>query len=123
MKEKEKKLKVLLVYPNLPLMLVPPLSMAIFTKLLKQIILKLLDKPSFPIQEKFSKTILHPYVNYKQLIDNGYLVNSIISLAVISPLRVCKIERFLSKTKVVGIPVQLNCDNTMSDSSSSSTFL
>ncbi len=35
MKEKEKKLKVLLVYPNLPLMLVPPLSMAIFTKLLK----------------------------------------------------------------------------------------
>ncbi|MDC0200684.1 radical SAM protein, partial [Candidatus Pelagibacter sp.] len=35
MKEKEKKLKVLLVYPNLPLMLVPPLSMAIFTKLLQ----------------------------------------------------------------------------------------
>lgn len=33
---KEKKdFKILLVYPNLPLMLVPPLSMAIFTKLLK----------------------------------------------------------------------------------------
>jgi len=29
------KFKVLLVYPNLPLMLVPPLSMAIFTRLLK----------------------------------------------------------------------------------------
>ena len=27
--------KVLLVYPNLPLMLVPPLSMAIFTAILK----------------------------------------------------------------------------------------
>ena len=33
---KEKKdFKIRLVYPNLPLMLVPPLSMAIFTKLLK----------------------------------------------------------------------------------------
>ena len=31
----KKNFKVLLVYPNLPLMLVPPLSMAIFTKLLK----------------------------------------------------------------------------------------
>ena len=36
MKDTKKKLKVLLVYPNLPLMLVPPLSMAIFTKLLKE---------------------------------------------------------------------------------------
>ena len=31
----KKKFKILLVYPNLPLMLVPPLSMAIFTRLLK----------------------------------------------------------------------------------------
>jgi radical SAM superfamily enzyme YgiQ (UPF0313 family) len=31
----KKNFKILLVYPNLPLMLVPPLSMAIFTKLLK----------------------------------------------------------------------------------------
>ena len=88
-----------------------------------QIIQKLQDKPSFLTQEKFSKIILHPYVNYKLLINNGYLVNSIISLAVISPLKVCKIERFLSKTKVVGIPVQLNCDKTMSDSASSNIFL
>ena len=88
-----------------------------------QIIPTLLGKPSFPTLEKLSKILLHPYVNYKLLIDNGYLVNSIISLAVISPLRVCKIERFLSKTKVVGIPVQLNCDNTMSDSASSNIFL
>ena len=34
MKEK-KDFKVLLVYPNLPLMLVPPLSMAIFTRVMK----------------------------------------------------------------------------------------
>ena len=33
--KEKKEFKVLLVYPNLPLMLVPPLSMAIFTKLLK----------------------------------------------------------------------------------------
>ena len=32
----KKDFKILLVYPNLPLMLVPPLSMAIFTKLLKK---------------------------------------------------------------------------------------
>jgi len=32
----KKKFKILLVYPNLPLMLVPPLSMAIFTKILKE---------------------------------------------------------------------------------------
>ena len=32
----KKNFKILLVYPNLPLMLVPPLSMAIFTKILKE---------------------------------------------------------------------------------------
>ena len=32
---KKSDFKVLLVYPNLPLMLVPPLSMAIFTSVLK----------------------------------------------------------------------------------------
>ena len=31
----KKNFKILLVYPNLPLMLVPPISMAIFTKILK----------------------------------------------------------------------------------------
>ena len=36
MKKNKKNFKILLVYPNLPLMLVPPLSMAIFTKLLKK---------------------------------------------------------------------------------------
>lgn len=32
-----KKIKVLLVYPNLPLMLVPPLAVAIFTRIIKQL--------------------------------------------------------------------------------------
>ena len=32
----KKDFKILLIYPNLPLMLVPPLSMAIFTKILKE---------------------------------------------------------------------------------------
>ena len=36
MLKERKNFKVLLVYPNLPLMLVPPLSMAIFTDLLKK---------------------------------------------------------------------------------------
>ena len=36
MTKNKKDFKVLLVYPNLPLMLVPPLSMAIFTRLLKK---------------------------------------------------------------------------------------
>ena len=36
MSKDKKNFKVLLVYPNLPLMLVPPLSMAIFTDLLKK---------------------------------------------------------------------------------------
>ena len=34
--DKKKEFKILLVYPNIPLMTVPPLSMAIFTGILKK---------------------------------------------------------------------------------------
>ena len=49
----KKYFKVLLVYPNLPLMLVPPLSMAIFTSVLKKegYVVDLFDTTSYLPEE------------------------------------------------------------------------